>query len=48
MREIEVSDITADMARRQGFAGLVDLLKIARHGSGERIFLIEFEYHEGG
>jgi hypothetical protein len=47
MREIEVSDITPEMARRQGFAGLVDLLKVARHGSGERIFLIEFEYHEG-
>jgi hypothetical protein len=45
LREITVSDITADMARRQGFAGLVDLLKIAKHGPGERVFLVEFEYH---
>jgi hypothetical protein len=44
IQEIEIGDITADMARRQGFAGLVDLLKVARHGSGERVFLIDFEY----
>jgi hypothetical protein len=44
IREIQVADITADMARRQGFAGLVDLLKVARHGSGEHIYLIDFEY----
>jgi len=45
LREIEMSDITPEMARRQGFEGLVDLLKIAKHGPGERIFLVEFEYH---
>jgi hypothetical protein len=44
IREIELSDVTADMARRQGFAGLVDLLKVARHGAGQRVFLIDFEY----
>ncbi|MEJ0066776.1 MAG: ASCH domain-containing protein [Caulobacteraceae bacterium] len=44
IREIELSDVTPDMARRQGFAGLVDLLKIARHGAGQRVFLIDFEY----
>jgi len=45
LREIELSDLTPQMARRQGFAGLVDLLKIAKHGPGERVFLVEFEYH---
>jgi hypothetical protein len=45
IREIELSDVTPDMARRQGFAGLVDLLKVARHGSGQRVFLVDFEYH---
>jgi hypothetical protein len=45
MREIELSDLTPDMARRMGFAGVVDLLKIAKHGPGERVFLIDFEYH---
>jgi hypothetical protein len=44
IREIEISDITPDLARRSGFDGLVDLLKIAKHGSGERVFLIDFEY----
>ncbi|HZZ89202.1 MAG TPA: ASCH domain-containing protein [Caulobacteraceae bacterium] len=48
IREIELSDVTPEMARRQGFAGLVDLLKIARHGSGEHVYLVEFEYHPGG
>jgi hypothetical protein len=45
LREIELSDLTPQMARRQGYAGLVDLLKIAKHGPGERVFLVEFEYH---
>jgi len=47
LREIELSDLTPEMARRQGFAGLVDLLKIAKHGPGERVYLVEFEYHAG-
>jgi hypothetical protein len=47
LREIELSDLTPEMARRQGFAGLVDLLKIAKHGPGERVFLVEFAYHAG-
>jgi hypothetical protein len=47
IQEIEISAITPEMARRQGFAGLVDLLKVAKHGSGERVFLIDFVYHEG-
>ena len=44
IREIEIADITPDLARRSGFDGLVDLLKVAKHGSGERVFLIDFEY----
>ena len=45
LREIEIADITPEMARPQGFDGLVDLLKIAKHGPGERVFLVEFAYH---
>ncbi|HWF00152.1 MAG TPA: ASCH domain-containing protein [Caulobacteraceae bacterium] len=44
IREIGWDDITPDLARRSGFAGVVDLLKIARHGSGQRVFLIDFAY----
>ena len=45
VREIRLDDITPALARRSGFAGVVDLLKVAKHGAGERVFLIEFEYH---
>ncbi len=44
IREIALGDVTPDLARRSGFAGLVDLLKVARHGPGERVFLVEFDY----
>lgn len=44
MREIELSDITPTLARRSGFAGVVDLLKVAKHGPGEHVYLIEFAY----
>jgi hypothetical protein len=42
--EISLTDVTPDVARASGFAGVVDLLKVARHGAGRRVFLIEFEY----
>ena len=45
IREIGLQDITPDLARRSGFLGVVDLLKVAKHGPGERVYLVEFEYH---
>ena len=44
IRQIRLEDITPELARRSGFLGVVDLLKIAKHGPGENIYLIEFEY----
>lgn len=44
LSEISLADITPELAGRGGFAGVVDLLKTARHGPGERVFLVEFEY----
>ena len=44
VREIALDDITGDLARRSGFLGVVDLLKVAKHGSGEKVYLVEFEY----
>ncbi|MBV9331403.1 MAG: ASCH domain-containing protein [Alphaproteobacteria bacterium] len=44
MREISLPDITPRMARDSGFEGVVDLLKVARHGRGEKIYLIDFVY----
>ena len=43
-RQIGFDDLTPDLARRSGFAGLVDLLKTARHGSGETLYLFTFRY----
>ena len=47
VRRITLEEITPDLARRSGFAGVVDLLKVAKHGPGEKVYLIEFEYHPG-
>lgn len=46
--EIELADVTPELARRSGFKGVVDLLKVAKHGRGSRIFLVEFHYEEPG
>jgi len=37
-------DITPQLARESGFLGVVDLLKVAKHGSGENIYLVRFHY----
>lgn len=42
--EVSLADITPDLARASGFAGLVDLLKVAKHGPGRRVFVVEFRY----
>jgi hypothetical protein len=41
---IGLRDITPELARESGFAGVADLLKIAKHGRGENIYLIRFHY----
>jgi hypothetical protein len=41
---IGLADITPQLARESGFKGVVDLLKVAKHGRGENIFLIRFHY----
>ena len=46
IREIELADITPTLARRSGFAGVVDLLKTAKHGSGEHVYLIDFVFRK--
>jgi hypothetical protein len=44
IREITQKQITPALARRGGFASVTDLMAIAKHGSGENIYLVEFEY----
>ncbi len=41
---IELSDITPALARESGFNGVVDLLKIAKHGPGTNVYLIRFHF----
>jgi hypothetical protein len=41
---IELGDITPELARASGFKGVVDLLKVAKHGRGENVYLVRFHY----
>jgi len=41
---IGIEDITPELARRSGFKGVVDLLKTAKHGPGENVYLVRFHY----
>jgi hypothetical protein len=44
---IGLPDITPQLARESGFLGVLDLLKIAKHGKGENIYLVRFHYIPG-
>jgi hypothetical protein len=41
---IALQEITGDLARESGFLGVIDLLKIAKHGRGQNIYLVRFHY----
>jgi hypothetical protein len=41
---ITYADITPAIARASGFKGVVDLLKVAKHGRGENVYLVRFHY----
>ena len=41
---IGLEDITPELARQSGFKGVVDLLKTAKHGSGQNVYLVRFHY----
>ena len=45
---ITVADITYDLARESGFESVEDLLRIAKHGKGETVYLIRFHYLPAG
>lgn len=44
IRSISLLDVTPMLARESGFLGLVDLLKVAKHGKGENVYLVRFHY----
>jgi len=37
-------DITPALARESGFLGVLDLLKVTKHGRGENIYLVRFHF----
>ena len=41
---ITLQDITRDLAIESGFQSRSDLLKIAKHGSGDNVYLVRFHY----
>jgi hypothetical protein len=41
---IGLPDITPELARESGFHGVIDLLKVAKHGKGDNVYLIRFHY----
>ena len=44
IESIGLPDITPALARESGFLGVLDLLKVAKHGKGENIYLVRFHY----
>ena len=45
---IRMADVTRDLALESGFDSVKDLLQIARHGRGKKIYLIRFHYLRQG
>jgi hypothetical protein len=41
---IQLADVSAALARESGFQGVLDLLKVAKHGRGENVYLVRFRY----
>jgi hypothetical protein len=39
-----LKDVTHELARESGFASADDLLHIAQHGRGDKVYLIRFHY----
>lgn len=44
IKPIGFPDITPELARESGFLGIIDLLKVAKHGKGQNIYLIRFHF----
>ena len=40
--ELSLTEVTHDLARESGFESVDDLLRVAKHGRGEQVYLIRF------
>jgi hypothetical protein len=45
---ISIAEVTPELARESGFDSVDDLLRIARHGTGDNVYLIRFHYMPPG
>lgn len=41
---IRLEDVTPELARTSGFKGVIDLLKVAKHGRGDKVYLVRFHF----
>ena len=46
IREISWEDLSDSLARDGGFKNLVDMLKTAKHGAGQRVYFVRFRYRD--
>lgn len=44
IEQIRLKDVTRELARESGFATIKELMAIARHGPGDKVFLVHFHY----
>lgn len=42
LQEVDLDDVTEALAKEGGFESLEALMKTARHGRGERVFIVDF------
>ena len=47
VREISWEDVSDKLARDTGFKNLVDLMRTAKHGSGQHVYYVRFRYLTG-
>ena len=45
---IRLRDITKELAQESGFDSVEDLLRVAKHGRGDNVYLIRFHYLPAG
>src|SRR5215510_10173848 len=45
---ISIDDVTDELARESGFESVDDLLRTAKHGAGDNVYLIRFHYMPPG
>lgn len=44
IEQIRLKDVTRELARESGFATIKELMAVARHGPGDKVFLVRFHY----